>query len=220
MIEPRDRERRSAFQWQDGDKPVGAVGHSRACLSEFLLWNKMSEPRSTLDPESPPQWPRQTTPHLPISTEVAVTKCSSRTFFILIFPKSKGSHTSGLHEEVLTLLSVIVCCSHIVNSSMPGFWKDKNNDNTKFYLNRAKWRQNELIRSCNAGPYAEDSWSSGQWGCLLNSTWYEHAHTCFNPAWPVRRRSYPVCGCMHAHDNNWKDEIQAFSNNKIQAQYI
>lgn len=37
VIERRDRERRSTFQRQDGDEPVGAAGRSRVCLSEFLL---------------------------------------------------------------------------------------------------------------------------------------------------------------------------------------
>lgn len=60
--------------------------------------------------------------------------------FTKIQPQPR-SHHHMLIEQLLTLFSVIVCCSHIVSSSMPGFCKEKKTKktNTHTTMMRTDW---------------------------------------------------------------------------------
>lgn len=62
------------------------------------------------------------TEHRPNTISAPMLKCSAlQVYFSLIIQ---------LFHKQLTLFSVIVCCSHIVSSSIPGFWKGEKKQTT------------------------------------------------------------------------------------------
>lgn len=97
-----------------------------------------------------------------------------------------------VNKKTLTLFSVIVCCSHIVISSMPGFWEDNKQTQQQSWqewyvlantcLTLTILNYSLLILLYNPDPYKEHYWAwAKQWeGVRLNlvSACSHLSHSC------------------------------------------